>query len=189
MGEAGWINLYSYVANSPISKIDPLGLFGGVADANPGGVNGVPYMSITYNPMNGISNVINNDDPAQVLLAGIAPLIGGTGLAAGAGLVEAYPTALYYYALHPQFYQAIAITTIYTLAGSEEPPSVPDQITWEDSLSQVYGILLELLQDQDNSPGYFQPALGVWECVDSTGDYMKTQVGSPGPNWTLVEIE
>jgi hypothetical protein len=90
---------------------------------------------------------------------------------------------------NPRLYTTLAASTIYSLASAEEPLSAPNETSWNDVASNLYSLLLEFLQDQDNSPGYFQPALGVWECSDSTGDYMRTQIGSPGPNWTLVEIE
>ncbi|MGH7989584.1 MAG: RHS repeat-associated core domain-containing protein [Limisphaerales bacterium] len=95
IGENGGINLYRAMNNNPLNEIDPLGLFGGDADANPGGVNGVPFMNITYDPCSGKSNVSNNDDPLQLLLIALAPLIGPAALAGLAGPDEEAAPSIY----------------------------------------------------------------------------------------------
>ena len=83
--EAGGINLYRFVHNNPLNWIDPWGLEGGDADANPGGVNGVPYMNISRDPCSGKVKTSNNDDPHFILLAGLAPVIAPLVLAGAGG--------------------------------------------------------------------------------------------------------
>jgi RHS repeat-associated protein len=82
IGERGGLNIYRAMDNNPINEVDYFGFWGGEAEANPGGVNGVPYIKFNPNP-DGSFFLSNNDDPKGVLFAGFAfPL---TGLAEAGG--------------------------------------------------------------------------------------------------------
>jgi RHS repeat-associated protein len=70
IGVFGGINLYTFVLNKPIGRIDLLGLFGQDADSSSGGVNGPPDLSISgpAGPCAGGGPPIvgNNDSPQEL---------------------------------------------------------------------------------------------------------------------------
>jgi RHS repeat-associated protein len=78
IGERGGINLYRYVGNNPVNKIDPLGHFGVEADSSSGGVNGVPNIMVNFTP-DGHTTISNNDSPEALRIA----ILFGTGFTAG----------------------------------------------------------------------------------------------------------
>jgi len=159
--EAGGINLHRFVRNNPTRFFDPLGLMGGDADANPGGVNGVPFINIIRDPCTGKLKNSNNDDPKQVLLAGLAPLIGPLILAGLEG-----PDEL-----------SIALNK-----GSKrspkpspkfEPPTNPPQLPPEELPP---GIKLFKGKPTDQYPD------GYWKLQNQSGQRLDPRTMKPGPH-------
>jgi len=118
-------DLYEFVANDPILYVDLLGLNlqGGDAEQNPGGVNGVPYMVLTYDPCSGKTKASNNDDPAGLLLAWMSPLIG----AGGGAAIEALAGLTAYQATILGSGAALAYYEYKSWGSNEADPELPEE--------------------------------------------------------------